>query len=30
MGHDSVDITLLYICAIAQDLQPEVDKIAWE
>jgi len=30
MGHDSVDTTLLYIGATAQDLQSEVDKIAWE
>jgi len=30
MGHDSVDTTLLYIGATAQDLQAEVDKIAWE
>jgi len=30
MGHDSVDTTLLYIGATAQDLQGEVDKIAWK
>lgn len=30
MGHDSLDITLLYIRGTARDLQNEVEKIAWE
>ncbi len=29
MGHDSLDTTMLYIRATKQDLQQEVEKIAW-
>jgi len=29
MGHDSLDTTMLYIQATPQDLQHEVEKIAW-
>lgn len=29
MGHDSLDTTMLYIRGTKQDLQHEVDKIAW-
>jgi integrase/recombinase XerD len=29
MGHDSLDTTMLYIQATSQDLQREVEKIAW-
>ena len=29
MGHESLDTTMIYIRATAQDLQAEVEKIAW-
>jgi integrase/recombinase XerC len=29
MGHDSLDTTLIYVQATEQDLQQEVEKIAW-
>ena len=29
MGHDSLDTTLLYIRGTKQDLQHDVEKIAW-
>jgi integrase/recombinase XerC len=29
MGHDSLDTTMLYVRATADDLQREVEKIAW-
>jgi integrase/recombinase XerD len=29
MGHDSLDTTLLYVRGTRQDLQQEVEKIAW-
>ena len=29
MGHDSLDTTLLYIRGTEQDLQLDVEKIAW-
>jgi integrase/recombinase XerC len=29
MGHDSLDTTLLYIRGTKQDLQQDVEKIAW-
>lgn len=29
MGHDSLDTTMLYICGTKQDLQQDVEKIAW-
>jgi integrase/recombinase XerD len=29
MGHDSLDTTLLYVRGPRQDLQQEVEKIAW-
>ncbi len=30
MGHDSLDTTMLYIRATKQDLQQDVEKIAWQ
>jgi hypothetical protein len=29
MGHDSLDTTMLYVCGTKQDLQQDVEKIAW-
>jgi integrase/recombinase XerC len=29
MGHDSLDTTMLYIRGTKQDLQQDVEKIAW-
>jgi integrase/recombinase XerD len=29
MGHDSLDTTMLYICGTKQDLQQDVETIAW-
>jgi len=29
MGHESLDTTMIYIRATTQDLQAEVEKIAW-
>jgi integrase/recombinase XerD len=29
MGHDSLDTTMIYIKATREDLQAEVEKIAW-
>ena len=29
MGHDSLDTTLIYVQGTKQDLQQEVEKIAW-
>ena len=30
MGHDSLDTTMLYVQATKQDLQQDVERIAWE
>jgi integrase len=29
MGHDSLDTTMIYVQGTKQDLQQEVEKIAW-
>jgi hypothetical protein len=29
MGHDTLDTTLIYVQGTKQDLQQEVEKIAW-
>ncbi len=29
MGHDSLDMTMIYVQGTKQDLQQEVEKIAW-